>query len=121
MIHVTMLYDSPPHRVSLSSGPTSRDSAGGINLNYTPVQSDIPCLINTASANTVAMYAQQQITVALTIGILSSVLTATPQPGWKAVADDTGKTASIKGIRSGRVSALGTIPPLTYLDCTEFL
>jgi len=116
-----MLYDDPPHRISLLRAPTTKDSAGGINIAYVTVQSDVPCLINTASANTVEMYAQQAIAVAMTIGILSSELTATPEPGWKAITDDTGKSAKVLGIRSGRVSALGTIPPLTYLDCSQFL
>lgn len=116
-----MLYDDPPHLISLSRAPTTKDSAGGINIGYVSVQSGIPCLINTASASTVKMYEQQQISVSITIGILSEALTTTPEPGWKAVTDDTGKTAKIQGIRSGRVSALGTIPPLTYLDCSQFL
>ena len=116
-----MLYDDPPHRVSLARAPTSRDSAGGTNIGYSVVQSDIPCLINTASASTVRMYEQQNIAVSITVGILSSELTTTPEPGWRAITDDTGKTAKILGIRSGRVSALGTIPPLTYLDCSQFL
>lgn len=113
------LYDDPPHRITLSRAPTSKDSAGGVNIAYVVAQADVPCIINTASANTVEMYAQQAIPVALTIGILSEVLTATPQPGWKAVTDWNGKSAKIQGIRSGL--AMGSIPELTYLDCSQFL
>lgn len=113
------LYDDPPHRITLSRAPTTKDSSGGINIAYTVAQSDVPCIINTASASTVEMYAQQQIAVSLTIGILSEVLTTTPQPGWKAVTDWNGKSAKILGIRSGL--EMGTIPELTYLDCSQFL
>jgi hypothetical protein len=113
------LFDNPPHRVSLSRGPTSEDSAGGVNIDYTIAQADIPCIINTASASTVQMYAQEQMPVSMTIGIKSSVLATTPQPGWKATTDDTGRTAKIVGIRSGR--PMGTIPALTYLDVSQFL
>ncbi len=116
-----MLYDSPPHRVSLYSVATSNQTSGGASNTPVLVQAACPCLINTTSANTQLVYAQQQIQVSVTIGILSSDLTVTPKPGWKVIADDTGKTATIRGIRSGRVSALGTIPPLTYLDCSEWL
>lgn len=116
-----MLYDNPPHRVSLYSSVNANDAGGGAVTTYTLVQAACPCLINTASANTQLVFAQQQISVSLTVGILSSDLTSTPQNGWKVVADDTGLTLYVKGIRSGRESALGTIPALTYLDCSEYL
>ena len=112
-----MLYDDPPHRVSLYSSAPTNTNAGTATMNYALEQAACPCLINTASANTQVMYAQSQIAVTMTVGILSSALTTTPKNGWK----DTGLTLFVKGIRSGRVSALGTIPPLTYLDCSEFL
>lgn len=116
-----MLYDNPPHRVTLYSSQDANDSGGGQVTTYTLAQSACPCLINMTSANTQQVYAQRQIKVTETIGILSSTLTSTPQPGWKVVADDTGRTAIVQGIRSGRVSALGTIPPLTYLDVDKWL
>lgn len=116
-----MLWENPPHRVSLYSSTAANDASGGAVETYTAVQSAVPCLINTASANTQLIFAQMQIRVTQTIGILSSELTTTPKPGWKAVADDTGTTLIVRGIRSGRESALGTIPALTYLDCEEFL
>lgn len=116
-----MLYDDCPHSVSLYSSENANDSSGGVVETFTLVQAACPCLINTTSANMQLVYAQNQIRVTDTIGILSSVLTATPKPGWKAIADDTGQTFIVKGIRSGRVSALGTIPPLTYLDVESWL
>lgn len=116
-----MLYDDPPHRCALYSSTASNDAGGGTGVSYTLVQTSIPCLINTASSNTQLIFAQQGIKVTQTVGILSSVLTSTPQPGWKVVALDTNKDLIVRGIRSGRVSAMGTIPPLTYLDCEELL
>ena len=116
-----MLYDSPPHSVSLYSSSNAKGTGGGIVTTYTAAQSACPCLINTTAANTALVYAQQQIRVTDTVGILSSDLTSTPQPGWKVVADDTGQTFLVRGIRSGRESALGTIPALTYLDCELWL
>ncbi len=116
-----MLYDSPPHRMSLYSSSAANDAGGGVDITYTVAQANVACLINTASASTRLMYAQQDIVVTETVGVLSSYLTSIPQPGWKVIADDTGKSLLIHGIRSGRVSALGTIPPLTYLDCSEIL
>ena len=120
-VALSMLYDSPPHRVSLYSSTNANDAAGGVVVTYTLEQSAVPCLINTASANTQLVFAQMQIRVMQTVGILSSELTTTPEPGWKAVADDRSTTLIVRGIRSGRESALGTIPALTYLDCEEFL
>ena len=116
-----MLYDNPPHRISLYSVSNANAASGGATQTPALVQAACPCLINTTSSNTQLVYAQQGVKVAVTVGILSSDLTSTPQPGWKIIADDTGKTAEVMGIRSGRESALGTIPPLTYLDCTEWL
>lgn len=116
-----MLYDNPPHLIALYSSVNARDSAGGTVVTYTLVQDDVPCLINTTSANMQLVYAQQQIRVTDTIGILSATLDSTPQPGWKAVADDTGQTFIIRGIRSGRASGMGTIPALTYLDTELWL
>lgn len=116
-----MLYENPPHLVSLYSVATTNQASGGASTTPALIHAACPCLINTASANTQEMYAQKQIRVTDTIGILSSTLDETPKPGWKAIADDTGQTFIIRGIRSGRVSALGTIPPLTYLDCETWL
>jgi len=116
------LYDQPPpHRITLYSSTASNDAGGGTNVSYdvTPVQSAVPCLINTVSANTQALFAQQNISVSNTIAILSSALTSTPQPGWKAVADDTGGSYHVEGIRSGR--QMGTIPAFTYLDVRQIL
>lgn len=115
-----MLYDDPPHRVTLKSSANTKGAGGGNVISYTTQQSDVPCLINTIGASQALVYAQMQIRVTHTVGILSSELTTTPQPGWK-IEDETGKTYLFKGIRSGRVSALGTIPALTYLDCEQWL
>ena len=116
-----MLYDNPPHRVSLYSSAGANDAGGGVVTTYTLVQSACPCLINTTSANTAVVYAQMNIRVTNTVGILSSDLTTTPKPGWKVITDDASQTFLVKGIRSGRESALGTIPALTYLDCELWL
>lgn len=114
------LYDQPPpHRITLASSATSRDAGGGTNIEYTVQQLGVPCIINTASATTQEIYAQQGIRVSLTISILSSVLTVTPQPGWKATADDTFVSYKVQGIRSGR--QMGTIPAFTYLDVGQML
>ncbi len=114
-----MLYDYPTHRVSLYDSAPANTASGTTAMNYTLAQAACPCQINTASANTQLVFAQSQISVTMTVSFLSSDLTATPQNGWKVVADDTGLTLFVKGIRSGR--QMGTIPPLTYLDCSEFL
>lgn len=116
-----MLYDSPPHRCSLYASTATNDAGGGVQITYSLVQSAVVCLINTMSANMQLQFAAQQIEVTHTIGIRSDFLTVTPKRGWKAVADDTGHSYEIVGIRSGRVSAMGTIPPLTYLDCKQLL
>lgn len=116
-----MLHDSPPHSVTLYTTTNTKDAGGGRSSAFTSAQAGVPCLINTASAGTQLRYAQQQIVVSHTIGILSSVLTTTPGPGWKVVADDTSGVFMVRGIRSGRVSALGGIPALTYLDCEQVL
>jgi hypothetical protein len=116
-----MLWQNPPHLCSLYSSVATNDDGGGTDITYSLEQAAIPCLINTVSSNTQLMFAQAGITVTNTVGILSSELTTTPKPGWKVVADDTGDSFHIEGIRSGRVSALGTIPPLTYLDCRQIL
>jgi hypothetical protein len=116
-----MLYDDPPHAISLYSSTNAKDAGAGTKTTYHLEQAACPCLINTASANTRLLFAQMQIAVTHTIGILSSALTATPQNGWKVVADDTGASFKIEGIRSGRVSAMGTIPALTYLDVSQLL
>lgn len=114
------LFDSPGHSIDLYSS-TSANVGGGVKITYStdPVQTAVPCSINTASANTQERYAQQQIVVTHTIGIASNLLGSKPQPGWKAVAGDTGETLMIRGIRSGR--AMGSIPAFTYLDVESVL
>lgn len=114
-----MLYNETPHFVSLYSSTNTNDAGGGTKTAYHLEQAALGCQINTASAATQQIFAQMQIRVTITVSILSSRLTATPEPGWKVVADDTGRSFKIEGIRSGR--QMGTIPPFTYLDCSELL
>lgn len=116
-----MLSDNAKYLISLYSSTATNDSGGGTDIDYLLEQADVPASINTVSANLRLMYAQQDIVVTDTVGILSALLTVTPKPGWKAVAQDTGKSMLYRGIRSGRESIIGIIPPLTYLDCETVL
>lgn len=115
------LYDAPRHRVSSYSVATTQDTSAGTALTYTVVQSAIPCSINTSSASTVERYAQQQISVSHTVGFLAANLTTTLTRGMKLVADDTGTSFHIEGIRNGRAAPNGTIPALVYADCSELI
>lgn len=110
-------YDNPEHSVSLYSTTPAKDAGGGEVYTFALAQASVPCLINTASASTVELFAQQGVRVTHTVSILSSVLTATPLTSWKAIAADTGTTLMLRGIRSGR--AVGSVPAFTYLDCEE--
>lgn len=116
-----MLYDNPRQRCSLKTSVNSNDSGGGTETTYTVLQADIPCSINLLTSNQQLKFSQQNIAVTHCIGFKSSVLTTTPVPGLVAVNDRTGKIYQIVGIRSGEESQLGTIVPLTYLDCLELL
>jgi hypothetical protein len=113
------LYDSPPHAVATHSVASSRDAGGGETLTYTLVQSAVPCSINTASASTVEMYAQNQILVSHTVAFLASVLTTALSRGMKLVAADTSAAFKIEGLRAGR--AYSRIPAFVYADCSEIL
>jgi len=113
------LYSNPRHRMSLYSAASTTDSGGGSGISYTLVQSDIACSINTSSASEQELFSQHGITVSHSIGVLSSLLTSTPQRGWKVVAD--GASYHIEGIRSGRAAPNGSIPALTYLTVNQIL
>lgn len=114
-----MLFDNPPHRVSIYSTSTSQDAGGGVTLNYsaTPAQAAVPCLLNTASARTVDWYSQSGNLVSHTVAFASSALAVALTNDMKFTDDDTGKTYKIVGIRAGR--AMGTVPALTYADVQQ--
>jgi hypothetical protein len=113
------LFDTPPHAVATYSVSTARDAGGGEALTYTLAQSAVPCSINTASAATQELFAQQNIRVTLTVAFLSSVLTTAITRGFKLVAADTGASLKVEGIRAGR--AYGRVPAFVYCDCSELL
>lgn len=113
-----MLYDSPTHSVTSYSLSTARESGGaGTAYTYTSAQSAVPCIVNTASASTQELFAQQGIRVTHTVSFLASALTTTLTRGMKLVADDTGVSLHVEGIRQGR--AYGNIPALVYADCSQ--
>ena len=116
-----MLYDDPPHRITIYSATTTRDAGGGIKVTFssTAAQSAVPCLVNTASANTQLRYSQQAIVVTHTISFLSSALTVTLNNSMKFTDDNTAYTYLIKGIRFGQ--AVNGVPALTYVDVEQLL
>lgn len=114
-----MLWDNPEHRVTIFSVTSGVDAAGGVQLTYSSLQAAVPCQINTASSSTREQYAREQVTVSHTVSFLKSVVTTAFAPGMKLVADDTGASYHVRGIRSGR--ALMSVPPLLYLDCEEII
>jgi hypothetical protein len=116
-----MQYDNPSHRVSSYTSEPSRDGGGGTELTYTLAQSAIPVSINTASANTIALYGQSAILVTHTIGVLGSYITTALTPGMKFVTDDRTESYLFRGIRKGRASPSGSIPALTYIDVEQIL
>jgi hypothetical protein len=61
------------------------------------------------------------ISVSHTVAFLSSTLTTALTPGMKLVADDTGESYRIQGIRKGRAAPNNTIPAFTYADCDQLL
>ena len=113
------LHDNPPHTVDTYTCASGTDSGGGVTLTYTVADSAVPCSINTASASTVEMYAQQGMRVSLTVAFLASALTTTLTRGMKLITGDTAKSLHIEGIRQGR--AYGSIPAFVYADCSEQL
>ena len=116
-----MLYTNPRHRISSYTSEPTRDDGGGTVLTYTVAQSAIPCSINTASANTIRLYAQSAISVTHTVGFLASVVTTDLTPGMKLVADDTGESYRIQGIRKGRAAPNNSIPAFVYADVDQLL
>lgn len=110
------LFDNPPHRITIYGPVTSSaDSGGGTVLTYgTTRQAAVPCSINTLSGAEAELFQQQGLTVTHVIGIRSAALTAAVARGDKAVADDTGETFIINGIRAGR--GYGNTPAFTYLQ-----
>lgn len=116
------LYSNPPHRADVYSAMSvTRDGGGGTVIMYSssPVQSSLPCSINTADSRTVEQFAQQGMVVTHTVGVLSSALTLPIERGWKVVNTRTSKAFHVQGISDGE--AYGTIPRLTYLHCVETL
>lgn len=115
------LYTNPRHRCSSYTVDSGLDSGAGTKLTYTLAQSAIPCSINTASAATIEIFNQKGIVVSHTIGFLASTLTTTLVQGMKLVADDTGDTFLIQGIRQGRAAPNNSIPALVYADVSSQL
>jgi hypothetical protein len=113
------LYDDPPHSVSTYTPTVAADAGGGDPLSYAVAQTGVPCSIDTASASTVQMYAQDQIQVTHTVAFLSSVLTTPITRGMKLVAGDSGGSFHVEGIRAGR--QYSGVPAFTYCDCRELL
>lgn len=115
------LHDNPPHRITIYGPPTAaRDAGGGETITWgTTRQAAAPASINTASASTRELFAQQGIVVSHTIGLLTATLTSDVARGDKVTADDTGDTYIIRGISKGR--AYGGIPPFTYLQVEQQL
>lgn len=111
------LYDSPEHSADLYTSTSSRDSAGGTNLTYTPAQSGVPCSVNLLSSREVERYAQQGIVASHCCAFLGDALTVTPVRGMKLVVG--GLSFHVRGIRAGL--GYGGIPRLTYLDCEQVL
>jgi hypothetical protein len=113
------LYDDPPHSVSTYTPTVAADTGGGDPLSYAVAQTGVPCSIDTASASTVQMYAQDQIQVTHTVAFLSAALTTALARGMKLVAGDSGGSFKVEGLRAGR--AYGGVPAFTYADCAELL
>jgi hypothetical protein len=113
------LWSNPPHRVSTYRPTVSDDGGGGDAVAFALVQAAVKCLINTASASTVEMYAADQIRVSHTVAFKASALTTALARGMKLVADDTSESLHVEGIRTGR--AMGSIPALIYADCSSIL
>src|ERR1044071_8427105 len=109
-----MIWDKPQHRTSISSLATVTDAGGGTGNVFTVVASALPCLINTASASEVELFAQQNIRVTHCIGYKASAMSVTLVRGMKITADDTGDTYHVHGIRKGR--AFMGIPAFVYAD-----
>lgn len=112
-----MIWNAAPHRCAIHTLATGTDAGMGTTHTYAPAQADVPCLNNTASARTVEMYAQEQISVSHTISIKSSLLTTPVARGAKVVVGS--QSYHVEGIRSGE--AFLQIPAFTYLDCSELL
>lgn len=110
------LWSNPQHRTSVYRPTVSRDAGGGSAVAFSLVQAAVACLVNTASASTVEMYAQDQIRVSMTVAFKASALTTALARGMKLVADDTSESLHVEGIRQGR--AMGGVPALVYADCS---
>lgn len=113
------LYDDPPHSVTIYGPPTTtRDAGGGVSVTWPTVRlAAVPCSINTASATERELFQQMGLFVTHTIAFLSAALTTPIQRGDKIVADDTGDTYMVKGLRAGR--AYGSIPAFTVAQVEE--
>ena len=113
------LYDNPPHRVTIYSVVSGVDAGGGTTLTYSSLQAAVPCQINTASSSERELFAQQGIVVTHTVSFLKDTVTTTFARGMKLVADDTGASYHVRGIRNGRT--MGNVPAFLYLDVEEQL
>jgi hypothetical protein len=113
------LFDSPPHAISLFTATSSRDAGGGTTTTYTLAQSAVPCSVNTASASTQELFAQQNIRVDVTVAFLASALTTALTRGMKLIASDTSQSLHVEGISTGR--SYGSIPSLVYAHCSIIL
>src|SRR5262245_18277274 len=111
------LWNNPPHRVSSYTVDSKRDGGGGTDLDYTVAQSSIACSVNTATSDTIDLFARDQIKVTHTVAFLASVLTTALTPGMKLVKADTSTGLHVKGISKGQ--AYGNIPAFVYAFCEE--
>jgi hypothetical protein len=114
-----MIWDNPTHRITLQSVASGSDTGAGVSLTYSTEQSNVPALINTASATERELFAQQGMICTHTIGLLASALTSIPERGWKVMTDDRSESFHVLGIRHGR--RFMQIPSFVYLDCEQQL
>lgn len=114
-----MLWQHPPHRVSVQRPTAGRDSGGGTTVTYTTVQAGVPCSIATLASAEVARFGALPVRVTHTVAFAAAALSVTLLPGDVLVTDDTGDRYRIQGLRSGR--AYGTIPAIVYAECEQLL
>lgn len=112
------LYDDPPHTCTIYSSSNAADSAGGHATTYAVRQASVPCSIGPPEASTQLRFAQANIEIVATIGILTEKLTSAVQRGDKVVGSDS-RSYHLEGIAAGE--AYGNIPQFTYLHCSALL
>lgn len=113
------LYDEPEHAVTIYGPPTvAAGTSGGDVITWGTVRaSGVPCSINTTGASTQDRFAQPGIVITHVVAFGPDV--TLPRRGDKLVADDTGLSLHVRGLRTGR--ACGGVGSLTYADCEEVL